>query len=63
MFSYFPNALVFAKDLDENNTCYENLDAQQDINLIPEDISLYDVISLENAKKQDIFINLKIKSF
>lgn len=56
LFSKFPNALIFSKDLDENNSNFENLASVHDVTSISDDISLYDTIPLRNPKNQQTFL-------
>ena len=56
----YPNALVFSKDLDENNTYFHGISAVQDFQSITDNFDLYDSITLINAKNQMTFFYFQI---
>lgn len=64
LFSKFPNALVYSKDLDENNPYAENLSITYDLSKLNEDsIQLHDAIALKIENKATFLLISKLNHF
>lgn len=64
LFLKFPNALIYSKDLDENNIYAENLSTTYDLSKLNEDsIQLYDAIALKSENKTTFLLISKLNHF
>lgn len=56
IFDKNPKALIYSKDLSNENIYFENLQSTFDINKIPEDVQLYDCHKLTNHKNENLYL-------